>query len=184
MNYCCKAVHLKCWWGPGYPSGCLEKWRKISVGFVCYDTSYHMCWKFFYQNLQDLFCIVKVFSVHFRLFCSLALHHIVLLHRELRRRTTACNHYIQYLRQRKLWDTLEGFFKWVFSWFRSLIFFWINKIWALISRIGNNDGSLASCKRAYQALHEKWSFPLRISSVNVTQSGGSRGFGHIYLRNP
>ena len=30
-------------------------------------------------------------------------------------------------------------------------------------------------------LHKKWSFPLKISSVNVTKS---RGFGHIYWRNP
>ena len=29
-------------------------------------------------------------------------------------------------------------------------------------------------------LHKKWSFPLRISSVNVTKSG----FGHIYRSNP
>ena len=34
------------------------------------------------------------------------------------------------------------------------------------------------------ALHRKWSFPLRISSVNVTKSAGSCGFGHIYWRNP
>ena len=29
----------------------------------------------------------------------------------------------------------------------------------------------------------KWSFPLRISSVNVTKSTGNCGFGHIYRRN-
>ena len=34
------------------------------------------------------------------------------------------------------------------------------------------------------ALHKKWSFPLRISSVNVTKSEGNCGFGHIYWRNP
>ena len=33
-------------------------------------------------------------------------------------------------------------------------------------------------------LHKKWSFPLRISSINVTQSAVSCGFGHIYWRNP
>ena len=32
-------------------------------------------------------------------------------------------------------------------------------------------------------LNKKWSFPLRISSVNVTKSAGSCGFGHIYWRN-
>ena len=34
------------------------------------------------------------------------------------------------------------------------------------------------------ALHKKWSFPLRMSSVNVTKSAVSCGFGHIYWRNP
>ena len=31
-----------------------------------------------------------------------------------------------------------------------------------------------------QSLHKKWSFPLRISSLNVTKSAVSLGFGHIY----
>ena len=34
-----------------------------------------------------------------------------------------------------------------------------------------------------QSLHKKWSFPLTISSVNVTKSAVSRGFGNIYWRN-
>ena len=29
-------------------------------------------------------------------------------------------------------------------------------------------------------LHKKWSFPIRISTVNVTKSAVNRGFGHIY----
>ena len=33
-------------------------------------------------------------------------------------------------------------------------------------------------------LHKKWSFPLRISSVNVTKSAGNCGFGHISWRIP
>ena len=33
------------------------------------------------------------------------------------------------------------------------------------------------------SLHKKWSFPLRISSVNVTKPVVSCGFGHIYWRN-
>ena len=33
-------------------------------------------------------------------------------------------------------------------------------------------------------LHKKWSFPLRISSVNVSKSTVSCRFGHIYWRNP
>ena len=32
-------------------------------------------------------------------------------------------------------------------------------------------------------LHKKWSFLLRISSVKVTKSADSCGFGHIYLKN-
>ena len=36
----------------------------------------------------------------------------------------------------------------------------------------------------YISLHKKWSFPLRISSVNLTKSAVSCGFGHIYWRNP
>ena len=32
-------------------------------------------------------------------------------------------------------------------------------------------------------LHKKWSFPLRISPVNVTKSVGNCGFGHIHWRN-
>ena len=34
-----------------------------------------------------------------------------------------------------------------------------------------------------QVTVQKWSVPLRISSVNVTNSVGSCGFGHIYWRN-
>ena len=34
------------------------------------------------------------------------------------------------------------------------------------------------------ALHKKWSFPFRMSSVNVTKSAVSCGFGNIYWRNP
>ena len=34
------------------------------------------------------------------------------------------------------------------------------------------------------SLHKKWSFPLKISSVNVTKSAGTCAFGHIYWRSP
>ena len=36
----------------------------------------------------------------------------------------------------------------------------------------------------FDTLHKKWSFPLRISSVNMTKSAGNCKFGHIYWRNP
>ena len=39
-------------------------------------------------------------------------------------------------------------------------------------------------RRRWRSLHKKWSFPLRISSVNVTKSTITCGFGHIYWRNP
>ena len=35
-----------------------------------------------------------------------------------------------------------------------------------------------------QTLHKKFSFPLRISSVNVTKSATDCGLGHIYGRDP
>ena len=38
--------------------------------------------------------------------------------------------------------------------------------------------------KTLQTRHEKWSFPLKISSVNVTKSADSCWFGHIYWRNP
>ena len=33
-------------------------------------------------------------------------------------------------------------------------------------------------------MHKKGSFPLRISSVNLTRSVDNCGFGHIYRKNP
>ena len=38
--------------------------------------------------------------------------------------------------------------------------------------------------RLVHSWHKKWSFPLRISSVNVTKSTGNCELGHIYWRNP
>ena len=35
----------------------------------------------------------------------------------------------------------------------------------------------------FLALHKKRSYPLTISSVNVTKSAGNCGFGHVYWRN-
>ena len=55
-------------------------------------------------------------------------------------------------------------------------------------------GIIEDCKRLQKrfialtsiwnsSLHKKWSFPLRISSVNVIKSAVSSGFGHINWRN-
>ena len=49
---------------------------------------------------------------------------------------------------------------------------------------------LRSCTPSYMfsqqvfffSLHKKWSFLLRISSVNVTKSAGNCGSGHIYWK--
>ena len=38
--------------------------------------------------------------------------------------------------------------------------------------------------KTFLSLLKKWSFPLKISPVNVTRSAISCGFGHIYWRNP
>ena len=38
--------------------------------------------------------------------------------------------------------------------------------------------------RCFPTLHEKWSFPLRILSVNVIKSAEKCAFGQIYWRNP
>ena len=50
----------------------------------------------------------------------------------------------------------------------------------------NNSNTLdfkLSMRKSKSSLHKKWSFPLRISSVNVTKSTENSGFGHIYWRN-
>ena len=50
--------------------------------------------------------------------------------------------------------------------------------------IKHKDFFRSSYPEALRTLHKKWSFPLRISSVNVTKSAVSCGFGHLYWRNP
>ena len=54
-------------------------------------------------------------------------------------------------------------------------FFWADsyaeyKILAIEREVNLNDSDYT----------KKWSFPLRISSENVTKSAGNCGFGHIY----
>ena len=43
---------------------------------------------------------------------------------------------------------------------------------------------LLDSRKKHQCVNKKWSFILRISSVNVTKSAGNCGFGHIHWRNP
>ena len=60
-----------------------------------------------------------------------------------------------------------------------------SNFWKLESCYGIASPKVVYCRKWYwYSLHKKWSFPLRISSVNVTKSPVSCGFGHIYRRNP
>ena len=52
---------------------------------------------------------------------------------------------------------------------------------AIVDAGGKLYDSLAGYKLK---LHKKWSFPLSISSVNVTKSAVFCGFGYIYWKNP
>ena len=74
----------------------------------------------------------------------------------------------------------------------------ISEIWPKALHIQEKSGKLQTTKALnsnsfwvvqysylpWNSLHKKWSFPLRISSGNVTKSAVSSGFGHIYYRNP
>ena len=44
--------------------------------------------------------------------------------------------------------------------------------------------NLWGSNRPVCTVYKKWSFLLRIFSINVTKSAVSSGFGHIYWRNP
>ena len=48
----------------------------------------------------------------------------------------------------------------------------------------NNNNYVYSDNIKPLTLHKKWSFPFRISFVNVTKSSVSCGFGHIYWVDP
>ena len=62
-----------------------------------------------------------------------------------------------------------------------LVFSIFIKVWW---RMYDDDGMILHLRFSKrQWLHKKWSFPLRISWVNVTKSVVSCGFGHIYRRN-
>ena len=49
----------------------------------------------------------------------------------------------------------------------------------------NNDTANENGRTVIKVtLHNKWSFPLRISSASVTKSKGNCGFAYIYWKNP
>ena len=68
--------------------------------------------------------------------------------------------------------------------------------WAAVKKAYNLVTSCYKQRHRVKQIHElwlelksihctkKWSFSLRISWVNVTNSAGNCGFGHIYSRNP
>ena len=58
----------------------------------------------------------------------------------------------------------------------------ISKGWNLLIRL---YGMITNSQLLFAlTLHKKWSFPLRISSVNVTKSAGDCGLGYIYWTHP
>ena len=55
-------------------------------------------------------------------------------------------------------------------------------LWWILMVIKFTCNKLHTIFVSYATLHKKWSFPLRISSVNVTKSTVSFGFGYILLK--
>ena len=58
-----------------------------------------------------------------------------------------------------------------------------NPSWRTRIRLRGVNCKLLLQSSSFLTLHKKRSFPLRISSVNVTKYAGNFGFGHIYWRN-
>ena len=80
-----------------------------------------------------------------------------------------------------IWKNI--FLLWLVTWktIHFLIILLTRYFWIYIKR--NMPFVLCIFSPYSQSLHKKWSFPLKISSVNVTKSAVSWGFGHIYWRN-
>ena len=80
-----------------------------------------------------------------------------------------------------IWKNI--FLFWLVTWktIHFLIILLTRYFWIYIKR--NIPFVLCIFSPYSQSLHKKWSFPLKISSANVTKSAVSWGFGHIYWRN-
>ena len=80
-----------------------------------------------------------------------------------------------------IWKNI--FLLWLVTWktIHFLIILLTRYFWIYIKR--NIPFVLCIFSPYSQSLHKKWSFPLKISSANVTKSAVSWGFGHIYWRN-
>ena len=76
-----------------------------------------------------------------------------------------------------------------FTKFLRVLFFMENIRWLFLKSLSQNTfariaGKYWLVKVNIIPLHKKWSFPLRISSVNLNKSAGNCKFAHIYWRNP
>ena len=61
-------------------------------------------------------------------------------------------------------------------------------VWDLFGQTNSTSWKLSKYApgsyKTQKSLHKKWSFQLRICSVNLTKPAENCGFGHIYWRNP
>ena len=72
---------------------------------------------------------------------------------------------------------------WSLEWIKVLINHILGNHYGFATSLKYHAMSKSQCKST-QTLHKKWSFPLRISLVNVIKSTGNCGFGHIHWKNP
>ena len=75
-----------------------------------------------------------------------------------------------------LLNEINKIFSWKFSWECFYKYLWT-------ATFDHTLYNLAIPVFFQKSLHKKWTFLLRISSVNVTKSSGNCGFVHIYWRN-
>ena len=71
------------------------------------------------------------------------------------------------------------------KWSNSVFWSFEHGLWSETSKFKVTQGVrlLEKTPCLLVTLHKKWSFPLRIFSVNVTKSAGNYGYGHIYWSN-
>ena len=69
-------------------------------------------------------------------------------------------------------------------WFAKVIIILIKRVQVFSSMFFSKKPRTWMSLSLNLTLHKKWSFPLRVSSVNVTKSAANYRFGHTYWRNP
>ena len=84
----------------------------------------------------------------------------------------------------------RGYLPWVFCICKQILFIyekisftWIQSFFYLWTKLFFYD-IFSVTSVSFCSLHKKWSFPLRISSINVTKFAEKCGFSHIYWGNP